>query len=253
MAGNSVTLELNGTVSLDVLGEELRQWSGLLREIGRDVARREQIHWIVDGLHAGSALATAVGVGDNEEAVERVVKAYSAIGRALRQRRAIPGSWRVQRHALALIKPLRAGVESIRFETDDEDILIVDHPVVGDEDRAELVTAHGSVTGRIQTLSSRRRLGFTLYDSVFDRAVNCYLAEGQEDMARDKWDRRARVAGLVSRDPSSGRPVAVRQIQQVEVLPEPRDDAHERLIGLVPHRAGEESAAETIRRIRDAW
>lgn len=253
MASNTVTLEMNGTIELDVLGEELRQWHGLLRALSREVARHEQIRWVVEDLRPGSALATAVGEGPNLEAIERVVKSFSEVGRALQQRRAVPGSWRVRQRAAALLKPLGAGVESIRFETAFEDITILEHPLGNDELRTAMSRAHGSATGRIQTLSSRRRLSFTLYDTVFDRAVNCYLGEGQEDLVRDKWDRRATVEGLISRDPVSGRPVAVRYIQAIHLLPEPRDDAHRDILGLIPQPPGRETAADTIRQVRNGW
>ena len=78
--------------------------------------------------------------------------------------------------------------------------------------------AYGGVTGRIQTLSSRGGLRFTLFDTLFDRAVSCYLAEGQEELMRDVWGRMAVVEGLVTRDRATGRPQVIRSVRGVTVV-----------------------------------
>ena len=75
--------------------------------------------------------------------------------------------------------------------------------------------AIGGVHGRIQTLTSRGGLRFTLYDTLYDRAVGCYLSEGQEEIMRDYWGQTAVVEGTVTRDPNSGRPLTVRHVRNV--------------------------------------
>lgn len=102
----------------------------------------------------------------------------------------------------------------------------------------------------MQTLSSRGGLRFTLYDLLHDKAVSCYLAEGYEEIMRDLWGKIATVEGLVTRDPLSGRPLAVRQITTVTPKPDLpisyRDarGAAPSLTGLLPEHP--------IRRLRDA-
>lgn len=83
-----------------------------------------------------------------------------------------------------------------------------------------------------------------------DKAVSCYLAEGYEEIMRGVWGKIATVEGLVTRDPLSGRPLAVRHITKVTPKPDRRISyrdargAAPSLTGLTPEDA--------IRRLRDA-
>ena len=52
-----------------------------------------------------------------------------------------------------------------------------------DQRMPNLVT-YGAIEGRVQSLSQRKGLRFTLYYQEFDRAVSCYLSEGQEERMR---------------------------------------------------------------------
>jgi hypothetical protein len=67
----------------------------------------------------------------------------------------------------------------------------------------------------VQTLTSRGALRFTLYDTFYDKAVSCYLREGQEEIMRDVWGLTASVEGVVTRAPDSGRPLNVRNVWNV--------------------------------------
>jgi hypothetical protein len=153
-----------------------------------------------------------------------------------------------------VVQVLRMGVEAIRFETAEADAIVSD--VVSNAERLRMPpvfrAALGTVRGRVQTVSNRNTLRFTLYDLLTDRAVSCYVPTGQEELLRDVWGRRAEVEGLVSRDPLSGRPVSVRQVRSVRLLPEAQPQAWRRSRGAVPRRAGEPRAEERIRRMRDA-
>jgi hypothetical protein len=112
--------------------------------------------------------------------------------------------------------------------------------------------AFGAVEGRVQTLSSRGGLRFTLYDSLHDRAVSCYLAEGHEDIMRDAWGRLAVVQGLVKRDPRTGRPVTIREVRSVELLGERSPHDYKRARAAIPLPEGARRAEDVIRQLRDA-
>jgi hypothetical protein len=114
-----------------------------------------------------------------------------------------------------------------------------------------MTEAYGAVEGRIQTLTSRGGLRFTLYDSLHDKAVSCYLAEDLEDIMRDAWGRRAIIEGRVSRDAKSGRPLAVRGITTLQVLPEIAPEKYRDLRGIARSTSGL-SVEEAIKRLRDA-
>jgi hypothetical protein len=208
------------------------------------------ISWIVADLEVSSALATARAVGANgyqPEQVEAVVRDYLAVGRALQGTQPLTFSDTVNREARALTKVLGDGVTTIRFETAEADAAV---QAVADVPPAVVIPpAYGAVEGRVQTLTSRAGLRFTLYDTLYDRAVSCYLAEGFEDIMRDAWGHRAVVEGLVTRDPDSGRPLAVRQVTGVELLSELPPGGYRKLRGISPSSL---RAEEAIRRLRDA-
>ncbi len=79
----------------------------------------------------------------------------------------------------------------------------------------------GAIQGRVQSLSNRGTLRFTVYDLLYDKAVGCYIAEGKEELLLNTWGRLALIEGLITRDPINGRPLAVRQVSNIIPLQEP--------------------------------
>ena len=251
MPSNTITLALTGDVPLDVFADEMQHWSGLIRALSSELDPAANIEWVIVDLQPGSAQLTARGEAHEPDAVERVVRAYATVGRALEQGGQIPFSPQVRRHAQAIVRHLNDKVTAIRFETPEDDFTIMAQ--ASSQARPAYLQAYGTVTGKVQTLSSRRRLSFTLYDALFDKAVNCYLKEGQEDLVRDKWDRYAIVEGRVSRDPMTGRPVAVRDITDVQLLPIIGHGDYREARGVIPWSDDGEKPEEVIRRLRDDW
>lgn len=143
-------------------------------------------------------------------------------------------------------------MEYVRFETPTGDYTISDN---GDAlPRRTMLVSIGAISGRVQTLSNRRSLRFNMYDTVHDKAVACYLQPGQEELMREAWGRRARVTGKVSRDSDSARPVAIRQILDIEILEDVAPGSYRRARGAAPWSAaggGDEMPEDIIRRIRD--
>lgn len=180
----------------------------------------------VTELEAGSAIMTARGVGDPEAAAS-ASGTFINVGKALERRELDALPERVRAEARAIISVMDGGVEAVRFETAVADATIrslaeafaaTGAPAMG----TSQPVAYGGVTGRVQTLSSRRALRFTLYDTLFDRAVSCYLAEGQEELMRDVWGRMAVVEGLVTRDrqdvPRTAMPAVLRALAALREL-----------------------------------
>jgi hypothetical protein len=95
-------------------------------------------------------------------------------------------------------------------------------------------------------------LRFTLFDLFYDKAVSCYFAEGKQELIRDMWGQLAVVEGIISRDPVTGRPLSIRQVNTVMPLAE--NAAHfdyQEARGVAPSLNGL-SPEDAIRRIRDA-
>ena len=117
--------------------------------------------------------------------------------------------------------------------------------------RVEPSVSIGAITGRVQTLSSRSGLRFNLYDTVHDRAVACYLGQGQEEIMREAWGNRATVVGRVSRDPVTGKPLSIRDIRKVELLDDVAPGTYRQARGAIPWEPGDILPEEAIRLLRD--
>jgi hypothetical protein len=115
----------------------------------------------------------------------------------------------------------------------------------------ELVTrAFGAIEGRLQTVSNRGSLHFTLYDTMNDRAVSCYLEADQDEILRDLWGERVTVEGSITRDANTGRPLTIRQIRRVRPIAS-RFGSFREAMGASPWYLSEVRPEEAIRKIRD--
>ncbi len=261
MADHTVTLALDGeTVRLDEFADAVTRLARLVAGLS-EAARAPGLQWEIAELDYGSAITTARPVslnGYRPEQAEQVVSSYLEVGRALQEHQTIPFPETIRREAegIAAILGVHSGVTAIRFETAEADAVVRHRPQKTAETQTEPAVrkAYGAVTGRIQTLSSRSRLRFTLYDRLHDRPVSCYLIDGQEDQIRDAWDKYATVQGLVTRD-ATGRPVSVRRITMIRALglTEEGDPAgYTRARGILGRKPDEPRAEDRVRRLRDA-
>ena len=210
---------------------------------------RTGVSWVVEDLQPGSAVITLHGEADAPSKVEKIVYDYDSIGKALELQESLPYNQRVNRAAEA-INVVARSVEYVRFETPTSD-----HTIFGNgtaRPHRTLSVSIGAISGRVQTLSNRGSLRFNLYDTVHYKAVACYLQQGQEELMREAWGRRARVSGRVSRESDSGLPLAIRQILDIEILEDVSPGSYRLARGAVPWQEGDEKPEDVIRRLRDA-
>lgn len=255
--GDTLTLALDGTVSLSEFSTAVSRFNGLVAALAAD-AKVEGVIWQIDALDYSSAITTARGVSENgakPEEIDRVIRAYLEVGQALEHGDTIPFSPTVCKEAEGIAAILRgSAVEAIRFETAESDAIIRE-PTVAVPTPTEPTgreEAYGAVTGRVQTLTSRNSLRFTLYDHIHDRAVSCYLVEGRESMMRQMWDRVATVEGWISRDPQTGRPLTVRRVSNVSALAEVEPQDYMKARGALPLKDSDPLPEVLTRRLRDA-
>lgn len=254
---DTVTLELQGTVSLSDFSTAVARFDALIAALAAE-SGDAGIAWQVDALEYSSANTTARGVSTNgasPERIDRVVRAYLEVGQALESGTTIPFPTAIKQSAQALAEMLISStIEAIRFETADDDALVRQPPKPA---TAPTLThrksaSYGAVKGRIQTLTSRNALRFVIYDHIHDRAVSCYLVEGGQEMMREMWDRMAVVEGWVSRDPESGRPLSVRRVSKVTPLIEVEADSYKCARGAIARGSKEPFPEVLTRRLRDA-
>ena len=176
-------MALEGDVSLVEFAKAISNLNRLLNQLTKEVNKDDaDVDWIVDELYAGSAVATFRGVNGDLSSVENVVNAYEDVGDSLQSGRNINYSATTQRYARDLVSVIADRVTSIRFETPEKDFVIVNRPT---RDIQEVLKyAWSSVKGTVETLSHRKKLSFTLWDTLFDKPVSCYFKEGQEDIMR---------------------------------------------------------------------
>jgi hypothetical protein len=249
MPDRTLTLSLHGDVSLRTFAKAMQHFRGIVEGLTEELAPEAELQWIIDDLQAGSATATVRAVGD-EEAAGPVSVAYVGVGRSLARGEPITHLRVVKDEAAALTGILDGEVDYLRFENPEEEAtvsaihavrLLALEPAI-----EEVCAAHGGVMGRVQTLSNRGGLRFTLYDTLYDKAVNCYLTEGQEEIMRDVWGQAAVVEGMVTRDPVVGRPVSVRRIGRVTPVSQVAPDAYRLARGAIARSANDDREPEEL-------
>ncbi|MHB8718108.1 MAG: hypothetical protein ACYDAC_04340 [Candidatus Dormibacteria bacterium] len=253
MVDETVTIALGGEVQLDDLVTAVSHFSGLLEALRSAVAAGTVIDWIVSDLRPGSAEATVTGRVVDEAAPRllRVVRAYEDVGRALEHSDAVPFSPSVAKEARGILSVLNGRIDSVRFETAEREA-IIRSPLVAAKVVEVTEAAYGAVEGKVQTVSNRGGLHFTLYDRLNDKAVSCYLAPGYEAIMLDVWGKTAVVEGFVRRDPTTGRPVTIRGVRSIDVI-RTGDDPDAYLAARASVRRSDGlRAEEIIRRLRDA-
>jgi hypothetical protein len=246
----TVTVVLGGDPTLDDLATALSALKDMLRGLSSD-ASLPAMTWVIDALERSSASVTVRGTGAPQD-VSAVADTYLAVARLIPERMPVPS--RVAAAADRFIR-LLDDVPDVRFETADDDVTIA-KDFTQEVPAATVVppppAVHGAVEGRVQTLSSRGSLHFTLYDLRRDKAVSCYLTSSYEDTMRDAWGRIAVVEGTVKRDPRTGRPLTIRGVSRIEFPDEGHKGDWRQAEGALRGIGSDEPAESVIRRLRDA-
>jgi hypothetical protein len=246
METDTMTMELEGKVSLDDFAEAMLTLKHLIRTLSMEL-NADGIDWMVDDLRTGSASASIRGTSQMPGEVEKVVRAVGIVGDSLASGTPMPYSDKVRRRASALTQVIGDGIRSIRLTTALATSII---SASSRTERSGIGYARGVLKGTVETMSRRKGLRFTLYDAVFDSAVNCHLSPGQEDIMREAWGKSVCVTGWVGREMASGRPVSVTEVQEVRVISNAPPGAYKYARGILGQRA--EKPEMTIRRFRDA-
>jgi hypothetical protein len=193
-------------------------------------------------------LTTVAGESESRQALLSVVGGFETVGESLILQKEIPYPPSIRNNAKNLTNLINGNITEIVFQTANVDYVITAASLAGEEE-PQKIYAYGAIKGWIQTLSMRRGLKFTLYDALYDKGVACYLKQGQEELVRNAWGYKTLVSGYITRD-STGKPLSIRDISTIEILPESDPEAWKRAAGVFPR--GDEPAEVAVRRIRDA-
>jgi len=249
MVKDTITLALNGEVDLHRFATAVSNLETLVQGLSKEKGA-ENIRWVIYDLQTSSATATVRGESDILEEVERVVNAYEDVGQSLQAGERPNYSDPVVKAANAITAVLGDKVTSIRFETSEREFTVASRPEMAIA--SAIMKSFGAIEGRIQTLSNRKGLRFVLFDTLHDRAISCYLSEGQEERMRELWGKRAIVEGEISREKNTGRPLAIRHIADIKALEEIQRGSYLRARAVAPRKPGAPLAEVIIRQLRDA-
>ncbi len=261
MADNTITFILDGEISLSSFADACKSFSSLIAALSIE-ENATDVQWVISDLALSSARTTIEGRSLVAASVQRVQRAYESVGHSLERGDRISRPASVVRPALAMVRKIGGAVKGVRFETAENEAIITARPskkhareqialaVPQGESTAQIPGAYGAIEGTVETLARRRGLRFTLYDSLNDRAVSCYLQPDYEEKMRNVWGKRAIVQGWVTRDPANGHPLAIRHIDAVTPILAEGDYRKARAV--LPLKPGDLSPEEQIRRLRDA-
>ncbi|MBA2514594.1 MAG: hypothetical protein H0V26_09765 [Solirubrobacterales bacterium] len=254
MPKDTITLRISGDVHLEDYLVAMRQFRALIEALNKEVAGGIEVEWSIEDLAAGSADTTVRG-GVKEEswqrAVEDIVRAYEEVGISMERGQDFPYSKEAADAAFGITGILNGRIDEITFETEDMEAFVTS-AAASSLNRPVQTPAYsyGAIEGRVQTLSSRTGLRFTLFDA-FGRGIQCHLRRGDEDMMRDAWNKWVVVEGRVRRD-AEGKPKSIRQITDVVVREVGGSEDYREARGAVPVGPNAPSSEEIIRRLRDA-
>ena len=152
--------------------------------------------------------------------------------------------------AVAITQKIRDKITAVRFQTARTEYVLYGSFDTQIKPAAKPRASFGTVKGRVQAISSRGRLKFTLYDNLFDKSVTCYVQDDQEETMKDIWGEIVTVTGYVTRDSENGRAKTVRDITAIDPVRIVEPGSYKRTRGVLSWM-DDEPAEVSIRRLRD--
>ena len=250
MADNTLTMALMGDVPLREFASAMGDFNALVTNLSAEVGSGAEIEWVIDSLETGSAIATVRAFSESPEAIDNVIAAYVTVGNSLHSNAPIPFSEKVSAPATRLTRLLNGHITSLRFETAKSDVIVTGHYGEAQREVSNPYKAFGTLKGKVQTLSSRRGVKFTLYDAIFDKAISCYLKEEQEDTIREYWGKKVLVSGVISRDAETGKPYSIKDITGIQLVKASEPGSYKLAKGIWRLKEGE-TPESAIRAARD--
>jgi len=261
MNKDTITFVLNGKVLLEDLSTALFGFKELIGNLQKKHAKNINIEWEVEDLESHSAKACIRGISELEEgifAIDKIVKDYDDVAKKVSTGKIRELPKRIQKSVEKITSVINGRIPSITFETDESDYVVHDKQLYEDRGEGNLVylsfpsESYGAITGRVQALNREGQFRFTLYENTTQKAVSCYLKPDYEEKMREIWGKIAIVEGLVRRDPLTGTPTSIRNVNNITQISELKPGEWREAIGCAPNLLKNESPEEFIRRIRNA-
>ena len=253
MARDTFIFTVEGSLELSDFTGSLQLLTYFVQALSAEIATGTTIRWHIEDLKRGSATAVLRGeveASDTSDAAERVVRGIGIIAASLVTGEHIPYSVPVQEAAIALTQAIQKSVTALHLQTDEGEVVLTT-PISESDEQGLKTHALGTLEGIVQTLQRRDGYVFTLYDSLLDRPIRCYLHPEQENLMREAWGKRVRVTGRIRRDAFTGRAIDIRDIWEVKPLPDVAPGSYKEALGIL-ERDDPTLPEVLVRRLRDA-
>jgi len=213
---NKVTLDFDGAlVTPDTFRRLVAAFVDLLESVTEKAAgsgKRAVWNMVVS---EGSRLITARAVADlqTQAVVQRVVRAIPDGLRRLEKGTPTPPAYFDPR-ALRAARELSSYTKErkltyLQFRGAGSPVSLSNRSA---ENVVKLLGQHqalGTIEGKLQTISDRQTLQFVVFDSLYDKGVNCFMDEAIMEEAMRAFRKRVAVTGMVQYD-QDGNPVSIR-------------------------------------------
>lgn len=255
MAHPTIAFSIEGDVDIETLATAAAGLHELVSALQADHAPNSNLTWRVGDLRAGSARISLEAREASPQARE-IVERYDAIAADLSADRPLEASAAVRRPIRKLARlTKRKGVQSVTFATAETNRTVRRLGTRAAKSDAATYSEVGSVEGEVVSVSRRNGLRMTLLDDIDDRTIRCRLRPEQAESAIEAWQLGfARVSGLIICQSSSGHPIEVRDVTQIESFSD--DDEHwdedwKAARGSIAWGPDDPPAEVLIRRLRD--
>jgi len=242
----------NETVDLIYFSETLLGWVKLLRANIEAQAEQDQYDLVVGSLSGGSTHVAAVIQTPNPILSQSVKIAVDRTFQSIQQGTIADLPGKVQQAAIGFqrARDKRPDMQ-VSVSTESTDFLVPAQNV--SMHPKEPTVSLGAIRGRIQSLSSRKGLQFTIWDEIFDRGVQVFLTVDLHDDLHQLWDREAEVVGIISRHPDTGQPISIRNVRSLSEITQTSSGDPRRFKGiLTQYVAPGSDPVDVLRRLRDA-
>ena len=258
MLTDIVSLELRGDIQIREFAQAVSHFSDLVHDLSEQIAGKGTVEWELAILEYGSpAILEWRGHASDFDNVEKVTGALESIGQNILSGRPIPYGKKISDSATSLLKIPNGKVHTLIVGSNNYKAAFTsDHKsnYVEESEEKSNDFSYGEVVGIADTVTRHTGHIVTIYDELFERAVHCHFRSNQQEQMRDLWGKRVVVTGEVERDKVTSRPLKIRDITNVKLLPaNPLGlvGSFERIRGLFSHSPNDELPEVTIRRMRD--
>ncbi len=224
----SLTLDLKGSaLPMAKFEKAVMAFFALIREVTSQVEEQgEKVKWTIS-VKSGSALVSAKPryAPESRVAAMRVLKSIpSGISQLEKGSDELPRDF--TQKAAELVKVLATikgdgdeGVSGVRLRSEMGPVPITIKSAFSvDSIMGFQHQSFGSIEGRMQAISERNGFRFVIYDSVFDRKVDCFFDETLVGKAVASFRKRIRASGTVQYN-RHGQPVSVNVTDIYEFRP----------------------------------